>query len=73
MVRHVDAVFSRGAFRPLEPRSLPEGIRVRLSAEEQAGASGAPPVARIHTPKPARPEDAAVFVMEVRETGDAGV
>src|SRR5436853_30425 len=31
MVRHVDAIFSQGAFRPLEPLMLPEGTRVHLS------------------------------------------
>jgi len=35
MVRHVDAIFSQGAFRPLEPLVLPEGTRVHLSAEEK--------------------------------------
>jgi predicted DNA-binding antitoxin AbrB/MazE fold protein len=72
MVRHVDAIFSQGAFRPLEPLSLPEGTRVRLSVEE-TDAGWVPPSAKIHTPRLARPEDAADFVMEVREGGDAGV
>ncbi|MDQ3623821.1 MAG: antitoxin family protein [Verrucomicrobiota bacterium] len=71
MVRHVDAIFSQGAFRPLEPLALPEGARVHLSVEEQTNANPVPPAARIHTPKLAHPEDAADFVMEVRETGDA--
>jgi predicted DNA-binding antitoxin AbrB/MazE fold protein len=35
MVRHVDAIFSQGAFRPLEPLPLPEETRVHLSVEEQ--------------------------------------
>jgi predicted DNA-binding antitoxin AbrB/MazE fold protein len=73
MVRRVDAIFSQGAFRPLEPLALPEGTRIHLSVEEQAGANPAPRVAKIHSPKLARPEDAADFVMEVRETGNAGV
>jgi predicted DNA-binding antitoxin AbrB/MazE fold protein len=72
MVRHVDAIFSQGAFRPLEPLALPEGIRVHLSVEEQHDTS-VPPIAKIHTPKLAHPKDAADFVMEVREMGNAGV
>jgi len=72
MVRHVDAIFSQGAFRPLEPLALPEGTRVHLRVEE-TGATHVPPSAKIHTPKLARPKDAADFVMDVREKGDAGV
>jgi predicted DNA-binding antitoxin AbrB/MazE fold protein len=74
MVRRVDAIFSQGAFRPLEPLTLPEGTRVHLSVEEETVAKPAPPSnARIRSPKLAHPKDAADFVMEVRETGDAGV
>jgi hypothetical protein len=73
MVRHVDAIFSQGAFRPLEPLALPEGTRVHLSVEEETRPTPIPPPAKIHTPKLAHPEDAADFVMEVRETGNAGV
>jgi predicted DNA-binding antitoxin AbrB/MazE fold protein len=74
MVRHVDAIFSQGALRPLEPLALPEGARVHLSVEPYT-ASGAPPTAaaNIHTPRLAHAEDAADFEMEVRENGDAGV
>ena len=73
MVRHVHAIFSQGAFRPLEPLALPEGTRVHLSVQEEVSAGAVPPVAKIHTPKLARPEDAADFVMDVREAGDAGL
>lgn len=74
VVRHVDAIFSRGAFRPLEPLTLPEGTRVHLSVEEETVTKSAPPrTRRIHTPELAHPEDAARFVMEVREGDDAGV
>ena len=73
MVRHIDAVFSQGAFRPLEPLALPEGTRVHLSVEEDKNAGPVPPAPRIHTPKLARPQDAADFVMEVVEMGNAGV
>jgi predicted DNA-binding antitoxin AbrB/MazE fold protein len=73
MIRRVDAIFSQGAFRPLEPLALPEGSRVHLSVEEEADAKPVQSVAKIHTPKLAHPEDTADFVMEVRETGNAGV
>jgi predicted DNA-binding antitoxin AbrB/MazE fold protein len=73
MVRHVDAIFSQGTFRPLEPIALPEGTRVHLSVEEEASADRVPSVAKIRTPKLAHPEDAADFVLEVRETGDAAL
>ena len=72
MVRHVDAIFSRGTFQPLEPVVMPEGTRVRLSVEEQATANAVPRTAKIHTPKLAHPKDAADFVMDVQETGHAG-
>ncbi|HSZ58383.1 MAG TPA: antitoxin family protein [Tepidisphaeraceae bacterium] len=49
MVRHVDAIFSQGAFRPLEPLVLPEGTRVHLSAEEKTSATPIPPRAKIHS------------------------
>jgi predicted DNA-binding antitoxin AbrB/MazE fold protein len=73
MIRHIDAIFSQGTLRPLEPLSLPEGTRVHLSVQEETATILAPTTARIHTPKLAHPQDAADFVMEVRETGDAGV
>ena len=73
MVRHVDAIFSQGAFRPLEALALPEGTRVRLSVEEEASAGRVPPAGKIHSPRLADPEDAADFVMEVREDRNAGV
>lgn len=74
MVRHVDAIFTHGAFRPLQPLALPEGTRVHLSVvEEGASASPVPRAAKVHTPKLARPEEAADFLMDVRENGDAGV
>ena len=71
MVRHVDAIFSQGALRPLEPLSLPEGTRVHLRVEENAGAAS--PVAKLHTPKLAHSEDAADFVMVVQESDHAGL
>lgn len=71
MVRHIDAIFSQGAFRPIEPLALPEGTRVHLSVEEQSASKPGPSAAKIHTPRLAHKEDAAEFVMEVRETGNA--
>ena len=73
MVSHVDAIFSQGAFRPLKPLAIPEGTRVRLRAEDEANVGPVPPGAKIHAPRLAHREDAADFVMEVRETGDAGL
>ena len=73
MFRQVDAVFSQGVFRPLEPLALPEGTRVHLSVQEQTSASPAPPAPRIRTPKLAHQEDVADFVMEVREADNEGV
>jgi len=73
MVHQVDAIFSQGAFRPVKPLAMPEGTRVHLSVEDEAGAGPVPPSEKIHTPRLAHPEDAADFLMEVRETGHAGV
>jgi predicted DNA-binding antitoxin AbrB/MazE fold protein len=71
MVRQVHAIFSQGAFQPIEPVALPEGTRVHLSVEEEVSAGPVAAAAMMHTPKLARREDARVFLMEVRETGDA--
>jgi predicted DNA-binding antitoxin AbrB/MazE fold protein len=71
MTRHIDAVFSQGAFRPLEPLSLPEGTRVHLSLQEEA--ISIPVTGKVYTPKLVNPEDGADFVMEVRGRRDAGV
>jgi predicted DNA-binding antitoxin AbrB/MazE fold protein len=73
MVRHVDAIFSQGALRPLEPLALPEGTRVHLRVEEDTTASTLSTAAKIHTPRLAHPEDAANLVMEFRENRDAGL
>jgi predicted DNA-binding antitoxin AbrB/MazE fold protein len=73
MVRHVNAIFSQGAFGPLEPLVLPEGTRVRLGVEEEANPSPVPSAGKIHIPKLAHPEDVRDFVMEDRETGHAGL
>ena len=35
MVRQLDAVYERGVLRPLEPLTLPEHPRVRLTLEDQ--------------------------------------
>jgi predicted DNA-binding antitoxin AbrB/MazE fold protein len=76
MVRHVDAIFSQGALRPLEPLALPEGARVHLSVEEETVeektiAGSGRRAGKICTPRLAHPEEAGDFVMEVRETGHA--
>jgi predicted DNA-binding antitoxin AbrB/MazE fold protein len=71
MVRHVDAIFSQGAFRPVEPLALPEGTRVHLSVEDETSPGPQQRVAKILSPKLAHREDAADFVMEVREAGNS--
>ena len=73
MVRHVDAIFSQGAFRPLEPVTMPEGTRVHLSVEEGSNFSPADRVAKIRTPRLAHSKDAADFVLEVRGTDDTAL
>ena len=73
MVRHVDAIFAQGVFRPLETLTLPEGTRVHLSVEDDARGTPPPSPPKIRTPKLAHPEDAADFVMEVREIGNGKV
>lgn len=73
MVRHIDAIFSQGAFRPVKPLALAEGTRVHLSVEEEIETTPASGIAKIHSPKLVHPKDAAHFIMEVRETGNAGV
>ena len=66
MVRHVDAIFSQGAFWPLKPLPLPEGTYVHLSVKVQAAYTPAPSAVKIHTPKLTHREDGADFLMEVR-------
>jgi predicted DNA-binding antitoxin AbrB/MazE fold protein len=73
MVRHIDAIFSQGAFRPVEPLELPEGTRVHLSVEEQTSTLPFEQPARIRSPRLANPKDAADFVLEVREEPNAGL
>ncbi len=73
MVRHVDAIFSQGMFRPTQPVTLPEGTRVQLSIEELLAEASPPCGARIYTPRLVHAEDVADFAMEVREASDAGI
>ena len=77
MVRRVDAIFTQGTLRPLEPLALPEGARVHLSVETDASTDALPlpaaAAAKLRTPRLANPKDAADFVMEIREGRDAGV
>ena len=78
MVRHVDAIFSHGAFRPLQPLTMPEGTRVHLSVEEGAVEEGTTlspvnPAAKIRTPRLAHSKDAVDFVLEVRGDDDTSV
>lgn len=73
MFRQIDAIFSQGAFRPLEPLTLPEGTRVHLSIQEEKSSDSVRRGVRIRTPKLAHRKDEADFVMEVRETGNGSV
>ena len=68
MVRHIDAIFSQGSFRPLEPLAMPEGTRVHLSVEDGTDITSSPALAKIHTPRLANSKDAVDFVLEVRGT-----
>ena len=68
MVRHMDSIFSQGAFRPME---VAEGTRIHLSVEEETNARPVRSAAKILTPRLAHPEETGDFVMEVWETGDA--
>ena len=70
MVSRIDAIFTQGTFRPLEPLAPPEGTRVHLSVEEE---TVSPSACQNSHAEAAHPEDAADFAMEVRETGNAGV
>lgn len=65
-------ILSHGSFRPIEAFALPEGSRVHLRVVEQEPIQ-APPVPMIHAPRLAHPQDAADFVMDVREVGDAAL
>jgi predicted DNA-binding antitoxin AbrB/MazE fold protein len=68
----VDAVYDHGVFRPLKPLLLPEGTRVHLRVEEEASAGGASVcIGQIRSPRLANPQQAADFMMQVREAPDA--
>ena len=42
MARQLEAIFEDGVLRPLEPLTLPEHQRVRLTIDEQPGQTGSP-------------------------------
>lgn len=73
MVRQIDAIFSQGAFRPIQPLALPEGTRVHLRVEEETNTGSLSIAPKLYSPKLAHPKDAADFEMEVQENGNAGV
>ncbi len=73
MVRDVDAIFTQGAFQPVEPLMLPEGTRVRLRVEDQLRNQPEKPPSKLNSPRLADPKQIADFAMEVREIDDAGV
>lgn len=67
MVLHVDAIFTQGAFRPLNPLTLPEGTRVELRIEICIHTDSPWSVAKMCTPRLARRAAITDFVMSVRE------
>jgi predicted DNA-binding antitoxin AbrB/MazE fold protein len=70
MTHDVDAIYDQGVFRPLVPLVLPDGTRVHLRIEQQAGIPAQEsPVARIRTPRLVNPEQAAEFTMENSAAG----
>jgi predicted DNA-binding antitoxin AbrB/MazE fold protein len=72
MIHQVDAIFSEGALRPLEPLKIAEGSRVHLRVEETSRA-GLPKAARVPTPRLAHLEEAPDFIMQVRESDNASL
>ena len=73
MVRHVDAIFSQGAFRPIQPLAMPEGTRVHLSVEEGSDITPAAAPPKIRTPRLANSNDVIDFVLEVRGNDDTSL
>ncbi len=69
----IDVVYDHGVLRPLEPLALPEGARIRAHLETGENGPSPPPPARMMSPRLVHPEQAADFVMQVREVSDAGV
>lgn len=45
MVHNINAIYDHGVFRPTEPLALPQGARVRLRVEDEAGVSTGPETA----------------------------
>jgi predicted DNA-binding antitoxin AbrB/MazE fold protein len=74
MSHDVDAIYSDGMFRPLEPLVLSDGAHVRLHIVEMTRENSARPFAvRVFSPRLAHPEQAVDFEMEVQEVPDAGL
>jgi predicted DNA-binding antitoxin AbrB/MazE fold protein len=74
MIHHVDAIYDHGVFRPLDPLSLPDGVRVHLRIEDEKREGAALSLStHVGSPRLAHPEQAADFEMEVREVPDAGI
>jgi predicted DNA-binding antitoxin AbrB/MazE fold protein len=71
MTQHIDAIYDQGVFRPVEPLALPQGSRVHLRVESES--ESATSCGRIFSPRLVHPNQAADFVMEVREVADAGL
>lgn len=65
MIQDIVAIYDHGIFRPLQPIALPEGTKVHLSIDQQAGADR--PVNCVYSPRLADPAQISEFEMEVRE------
>jgi predicted DNA-binding antitoxin AbrB/MazE fold protein len=73
MTHDVDAIYSHGMFRPIEPLALPDGTRVHLRVEPEIEVSSLPGgEVRILSPRLAHPEQSVDFQMEVRDINGAG-
>jgi predicted DNA-binding antitoxin AbrB/MazE fold protein len=74
MSQDIEAIYTHGVFRPLDPLVLSDGARVQLHVVELNPAEVARfSPARVLSPRLVHPEQAIDFEMEVREVPDAGV
>ena len=74
MSQDIDAIYDQGIFRPLEPLTLPQGTRVHLRVEtESETVAKTAAYGHVYSPRLVHPEQAADFVMEIREVADAGI
>ncbi|MGD9634633.1 MAG: antitoxin AF2212-like protein [Pirellulales bacterium] len=73
MTHDVDAIYSHGMFRPIEPLALPDGTRVHLRVQPEFEGTSLPgSEVRILSPRLAHPEQSIDFQMEVRDINGVG-